>query len=98
MLAGLELTVTPTLMSATPTLAKTEELVTYVVLSPRDMQVNNYVRSLLTQILLILCAHLNSYANSEWHTIHSGSLGPIDSINPRVDHFQYHTQGRRSGE
>lgn len=64
MLAGLELTVTPTLMSATPTPAEMEELVTYVVLSPPDTQVNNYVHSLLTQILLILCAHLNKLMNT----------------------------------
>lgn len=64
MLDGLELTVTQTLMSATPTPAKMEELVTYVVLSPPDMQVNNYVHNLLTQILLILCAHLNKVVNT----------------------------------
>lgn len=64
MLAGLELTVTPTLMSATPTPAEMEELVTYVVLSPPDTQVNNYVHSLLTQILLILFAHLNKLMNT----------------------------------
>lgn len=64
MLDGLELTVTQTLMSATPIPAKMEELVTYVVLSPPDTQVNKYVHSLLTQILLILCAHLNNLVNT----------------------------------